>query len=246
MIIKKKEQEEIINAKSKDQIIARLDKNRKSLSNQNYKLLKEFIEFMFINGICSRRIYRYMDVLLKFNEIVKKDFKKMNRDNINKFATWLEEKHDYKELTKMTYRQMIRRFFRWMNDEETPKFLKHFKADLKNRKTKLPEDILTPEEVEKLIKAIKNPRDKAMVSLLYEAGLRIGELWTLKIKSVIYDKNGVIIIVRKGKTGMRRIRVLRCVPYLSIWTKLHPKADTRRSWTESRNQETCSSTSSTT
>lgn len=53
---------------------------------------------------------------------------------------------------------------------------------------KLPEELLTEEDVTKLIEAAQHPRDKALVFLLYESGCRIGELLNVKIKNVLFDR----------------------------------------------------------
>jgi len=69
-------------------------------------------------------------------------------------------------------------FYKWLlgNDEEFPPVIKWLKPRLKNEKHKLPEELLTVEEVQLLANATTNPRDKALILILYESGCRIGEL----------------------------------------------------------------------
>ena len=81
--------------------------------------------------------------------------------------------------------------------------VKDIKTTMKNNRKKLPEELLTRTEIKKMVEASDHPRDKAMISLLYEGGLRIGELASLKIKNVVFDDYGAVIKV-KGKTGERR------------------------------------------
>ncbi len=64
---------------------------------------------------------------------------------------------------------------------------------MKNRK--LPEEILTEEDIRKMINAAYNTRDKAIVSVLYESGCRVGEFLCMKIKNVQFDRYGAIIVV---------------------------------------------------
>jgi hypothetical protein len=42
------------------------------------------------------------------------------------------------------------------------------------------------------------------------------------IKNVSFDRYGAKLIVR-GKTGMRRIRIIASTPYLSTWMNNHPR-----------------------
>lgn len=58
-------------------------------------------------------------------------------------------------------------------------------------------DILSKEEVKKLISAIKNRKHLAIVYLLYSGGFRVGEIINLKIKDI--DSSRMIVIVRQGK-----------------------------------------------
>jgi len=41
---------------------------------------------------------------------------------------------------------------------------------------------------------------------------------------VQFDKYGAVVIVN-GKTGMRRIRLIECVPDLQLWINMHPLRD---------------------
>lgn len=214
-------EEDIGKKVSKERIYNRLNNNKKELSKyNNYKIIKDFCSSMFANGLSSQRIYRYLDVLLRFSSVVKKDFRKLDRKDIEKYLTWVESQ-PYTEWTKATCKIMVKRLMRWLNDEETPKIMKGIKIMRKN-KTKLPSIILTPEEIEKLIQNASNVRNKALISLMYEGGLRLGELWSLRVRSVQFDKYGALVRIETGKTGQRQIRVVRCVPYLSMWIKQHP------------------------
>lgn len=83
-------------------------------------------------------------------------------------------------------------------------------------------DLLTEEEIKKLLDAAMHPRDKAFIATLYESGARIGELASLQIKNVIFDENGAILNVT-GKTGPRPIRIVSSTPLLVIWLQHHPR-----------------------
>ncbi|QNU37243.1 tyrosine-type recombinase/integrase [Geobacillus sp. 44B] len=77
--------------------------------------------------------------------------------------------------------------------------------------------VLTKEEVQQLIEATTNIRDRLLIQLLFETGLRIGEALSLFIEDFIFDhKNGHRIrLVNRGelengaklKTGEREIYV---------------------------------------
>jgi len=104
---------------------------------------------------------------------------------------------------------------------ENWKPLKVLKGD--KRKDRKPE-ILTEDEIFRMIEAAKHPRDKALIALGYEAGLRVSELAGIKWKDIEWDDNLTKVKVR-GKTGERKIPIVITAKYLREWMKCHPCYD---------------------
>lgn len=73
------------------------------------------------------------------------------------------------------------------------------------RKKLLPK-VLSIEEIKVLIEVTKNIKHRCIISLLYSAGLRRGELLNLKITDI--DSHRMVINVREGKGSKDRITVL--------------------------------------
>jgi len=88
----------------------------------------------------------------------------------------------------------------------------------------LPEALLSEEQILQMVNACKSVRDRAIVAVLYDSGCRIGEIRTMKIKSVTFDRYGAKIHV-KGKTGERSLRLTISVPLLATWFNMHPRRD---------------------
>ena len=93
-----------------------------------------------------------------------KDFKKATQNDLLNLVSALDMK-DYSEYTKYDFKIVLKTFYKWLlgEDEEFPKVIKWLKPKLKNKKHKLPEELLSVEEVQKLAKATTNPRDKARI-----------------------------------------------------------------------------------
>jgi len=104
-----------------------------------------------------------------------------------------------------------------------PKLVSWIKIGVKKSETKLPSEgeLLTEEEVQRLIEAADHPRDKAFISMLWESGGRISEIGNLLVKNLNFDKYGIKIILQ-GKTGSRKIRIMKSTPYISTWLNNHP------------------------
>ena len=73
------------------------------------------------------------------------------------------------------------------------------------KKERLPE-VLSKEEVLQMIEVTKNIKHRSIISLLYSAGLRRGELLALKITDI--DSQRMLIRVRGGKGGKDRYTLL--------------------------------------
>lgn len=186
------------------------------IGNTNRTYIQEFSQFCLANGISAGKTHRYIGDLIILAKWTNKDFKKCVKKDIEFLILKLEQSH-YSEWTKYGFKICLRKFFTWLrNAEEYPPEVKWMKMAIKNHKSKLPEDLVTEDEVKQMILSATNARDKALVAVLYESGCRIQEVLTLKIKNVTFDQYGAIINV-SGKTGSRRIRLIFAVPYLQEW-----------------------------
>lgn len=115
----------------------------------------------------------------------------------------------------------LRLFIRWLlgKPAETTFFQN---IHMNRRHPKLPTDrLLSRTDVQKLVGACDRPRDRALIMLMWDSGARIGEIVTLNIGHLEFDRYGAVIIVN-GKTGRRRIRLISSAPELQIWINQHP------------------------
>jgi integrase len=97
--------------------------------------------------------------------------------------------------------------------------LKRPKRDLM---TKTVADILTEEEIKKLVEACESTRDRALLMMLYDGGFRIGELGKLTWGQVSFDNYGVIVNVDEKTGKPRYVRLLAASPYLAKWKDDYP------------------------
>jgi len=178
-------------------------------------------------GVSKGRAVKYIYHLLVLARVAGKPFKSLDREDIERLVSWINAS-DYTEHTKHDYKIILKKFYQWLrgcNEEEHeyPEEVRWIKTRLK-RKRLLPQALLTPEEVKKLVKAAENQRDKAFILTHYESGCRIGETLSLRIINVSFDKYGAVLIV-DGKTGPRRVRVIAAAPALASWLSIHPLRD---------------------
>jgi len=90
-------------------------------------------------------------------------------------------------------------------------------------KTKKPEDMLTVEEVQCVIQAARNSRDKAIIAMLYDGSNRPIEILRLQWKDLIADSHGYYFITDAKTRKERRIRLTTAsIPYIDQWRVEHP------------------------
>lgn len=137
--------------------------------------------------------------------------------------------------TTLSIRKVIlRNFYKWLlgNGKSYPEAVEWLKPGRPNGDSIPTDELLAPEDIRRLLQAHTDAREKALLSVLYESGLRAGELCALNMGSVQFDQYGAVLTLpKKGaglKTGARRVRLynVESVPYLHAWYENHPnKAD---------------------
>lgn len=199
----------------------------------NDEHIEKFCNQLFSEGLSQRRVKKYSSTLRTLSNFLKKDFKKCNKDDlVNLFADIQSdklgfelngEKKTYAENTKRDFRIVVKRFWKYLGKED---LVKDWLKTTKNKrlekiiKTK---DVLSEEEVYKMVDIAQHLRDKAIISLLYETGSRIGEISDLNISDVVFDEKGYNFVSR-GKTGevYKRVVNFKAVELLKNWLKNHP------------------------
>lgn len=205
-----------------DNLIKRIKNS--SISKANKKAILDFKTYCAVEGLSVSRAYFYVSKLYLIAQWLNKDFKSATKKDIMRIVEKVG-KMKYTEWSKQNFRVTLKKFYKWLrNSEEYPEEVKWLKTTMKKQNDTLPEELLNEEEVKRLIEKAEHPRNKALISVLYESGCRIGEILSLRLKHVDFDKFGTVLMVT-GKTGPRRVRVISSTPYLATWIDNHPLKD---------------------
>jgi integrase/recombinase XerD len=206
--------------------------NEANILQADKELILKFGTKCKARQLSDSRTRKYLWHLRKIAEVTP-SLNEGNKDSIDQFLSWLEQQ-PLSEHTKSDYRITLSVFYKWIEAEELgmttedlvrqrlePKLIMNLKVKSKNKQQKLPEQLLTEEEILLLIQNASNPRDKAFIAMLFESGARISELGTLQIKNITFIEQGMAIQV-DGKTGPRRIFLVTSKEYLKNWLNQHP------------------------
>ena len=193
---------------------------KSNMSEYNKKIIIDFENVLFGEGLKLGSIQNLLFNMKFIGENVDKKLDAIDEQDIMSLLKKIETKK-WADSTKYNVKITLKKFCGFIEQEELSKKIK-----IKNSKNrKLPDELLTKEEIEKMISVASHPRDKALIAALYETGCRISELLLMQVKHITFDDHGAVLILADGKTGMRRVRVVYASSFLRQWMDSHPIND---------------------
>jgi len=149
----------------------------------------------------------------------------MGREDVDALLFAYKHDHEMAKGTLRNYRKALRKFFRyhdrdWAEDIEI--------GAIPDREVDT-DKILTEEEIQALREAATHPRNKALLEMLLDTGLRISALGTLRVGDVhLGGQAGTVTlntdaVGRKGASGKRPLTWSK--PYVANWLDVHPDRD---------------------
>jgi integrase len=191
--------------------LVELSLGKMDLPGNDLQLIQEYRDRCFADGLSYARVTKYMHELKGlYNRGLCSIPGARPADIIGILASI--EREDLSGWTKHDYRLALRKYLAFTGRQDLAILVK-----LPNYGThKLPEELLSPNDIGALMNFASNAMILALIITLYESGCRVGELLGIRRKHVQMDAMGAVLIV-DGKTGMRRVRVIEAAPYLDIW-----------------------------
>ncbi|MCD6244718.1 MAG: tyrosine-type recombinase/integrase [Candidatus Korarchaeota archaeon] len=184
-------------------------------------LRKIMNRFFLERGLTSPSTrYAYVIAFRVFIKHMKKNPLDSNEEDWRNFYEEMIEK-GLSENTLKTYLSYSKAFFRWYRPNDNPLAWWKSRGGRKRREAAMRDKILTKEEIELLVKAATRPLTKAIIAVMYEAALRVGELCSLRMRDLEHTAYGYKIRVY-GKTGERTLPLINSAPYLREWLLVHP------------------------
>ena len=213
-----------------------LNKDQKELLN---KFLNDKRAESQVKSVTLKNYEKSLSLLANY---LKKNFEEVTTADLKKFFGELERKREKGEVSDSSirlYRICIRAFYKWRDRDK-----KRSRADwikIPPIRTKIKsEDLLDEEEIARLINSTRTLRDRALLSVLLESGVRKEEVRGLNVRSVIPVNYGFLLSV-KGKTGPRTIPLIRSAGVLGEYLTTLPKDKNAPLWVSSRGTRLSSS-----
>ncbi|MDH3311880.1 MAG: tyrosine-type recombinase/integrase [Nitrosopumilus sp.] len=155
----------------------------------------------FRQSIAIATRQKHLRTLLGLSRLLQKDWKDITKNDIEKLVYEIMQRHADESGKETNYsydhKKVLKIFIRWMKlgsrefsevgdpPETTQVRMKKVKDKI------IREDLLTEDDISRLLHVCgENARDRALIDCHYEGGTRPGEILSLQIKHVKFDKYG--------------------------------------------------------
>ncbi|MFH1432606.1 MAG: site-specific integrase [archaeon] len=216
-------QEEHIYSRLKDAI----EKNAEVLA-EDKKLILDFDKTCSAKGLSIPRKMLYLKHLRILSKLKGKSFGQMDRQDMEGVMASIMNNKRYSDWTKETFKIVLKVFYRWLYKKESsdslPDVVKWIQGTRPPNKLNK-DELITKEELQKIMDSTGNIMYKALLSVLYEGALRPGELLQMRMRDVIFEDSIARIKVTgkmKRKLGEREVYLAQSVDMLKSWMNCHP------------------------
>lgn len=204
------------------------------LSKNNKRDIKKFNEM--IKHLSPKRIEKYNYAIIRFAELIEKDFEKLTSQDTLKLNPIIAKS----ELSKKTLKDIvgeIKYFYKMVYGKgiAVPVKIALLKAPKGKGVLSLPEEIPDEAMIYRMIKACNNWRDKFWIALVgLDGALRVIEERNIKLGDIKKDRYGYFITIKTAKDSgdkdTRTVRIIKSEPYFIKWLEHYPAEKTDDSY----------------
>ncbi|NNC49661.1 MAG: site-specific integrase [Flaviramulus sp.] len=171
------------------------EKRVRRLSADNKNLLNNFYKYLKGKRYSKSTINTYsffMADFIDFNN--SKDLRNLNNRDVELFIENVFINRKYAVSTQRQFISAVKIFIAFYPDTQ----INNIELTRPKKSKKLP-TVLSQEDVINLLRCTKNLKHRAILALLYSAGLRISEVLNLKIEHFFIDRKQLIVKNAKGR-----------------------------------------------
>lgn len=210
-------------------------KGAKQLTKEQIPVLMEYLVFKQSNLKIRSTISVNSSIrpLLNMAVAIPKPFSMYKSQDLKKYIADLLKEGKTKN-TLNILGMLMRQFFVWYynnNKKKQKEMTSWIKCKIKKKQLN-PTELLTLEDVKKMVDIASTPRNKYIPIALFESGLRLSEFTNVRIGDCTLEGTGsneVLYIDANGKTGKRRVFLKDTVPYFKALVEEHPHKNDKNS-----------------
>jgi len=205
---------------------------------KDHETIRNILRLKQQSGLAPTTGEGWRNVLLNLSHHTHNPITSLTKQEID---AWLDHSQQYTPATRNKYCSNIRWILKHLNQPDLAELVPATIRN-KNRETIPIEKLPTKTEIPHLLRACTGQRNRAIIALLFDTGVRAGELLNMEIGDIDLDAPVPTIRIRQGKTGQRLIPI---IPYydghapfspgeLELWLNAHPTGKGHL-WTSAKN-----------
>jgi site-specific recombinase XerD/ribosomal protein L40E len=205
------------------------------ITPEDERIIREYVrEKAAINHISQGRQLKTTYILIRWRLFLPRPYVELEYPDIleglEKLKSGTSDKGTpFKKNTLHDYLRILKTFLLWMieNGRSTlsEKKIQKIEVPSVDFETTEPGDLLSINDIMKLLEACRQPRDRALISTLYESGARIGEMGRIQWRDAVFDEYGIKLYIRDQKGEQKRYSRLvnLAPPYMAQWKEQYDK-----------------------
>ena len=196
-------------------------------SLNNSDLIEMFLEDCHIRGFTQRTIDTYASDLKIFFSHVKYPALEVDLSELRRFLTWLRDERHLADSTISTYYSALQSFYEYLEFEghvennPVPRFRRRYLAFLRKNSRgssgSSERQLISIDDMRRLINSIMGPRDKAVVTLLAKTGIRRQELVNIDIEYIDWVEQSITLKPTAKRTNRLVFFDDECTRILRRW-----------------------------
>jgi len=171
------------------------NKQKRKLTDEQRQLLNNFYKYLKGKRYSKSTVETYSFFIADFIEFnTKKKLLTLTNRDVELFIESVFIKRNYSISTQRQFISAVKQFIQFFPETEISNM-----ALTRPKKSKKLPTVLSPEEVIAIIQQTRNLKHRAFITLIYSAGLRIGELLSLKLSDFNLERKQLHIKNSKGR-----------------------------------------------
>lgn len=198
---------------------------------ENKQIVKRFIMNCRQEGLAKSTLTHYTNQLKRMIQHLSDigyvgSIDQLDQDKFNELLMYLEDEMNLSPAELRNYKKVVKKLYGFLCGDDIPSWVRKLK--LGSVETPIqPQDLPTQEELDKMLAACTNPRDRALLSVLCDSGMRVGALASCRVKGVESTQYGVILYISQTSksnktTPAKGVPLTWSSGYLQQWMGVHP------------------------
>lgn len=173
----------------------------KQLSEQSKHLLSQYEQKIVLKGYSRHTLKSYKSAMIRFLSFFEeRELDQLGKEEIEGYLYHLISKYKISETRQNLIINAIKFYYEYVLGKP-----REYYAIQRPKRSKSLPNVLSMQEVERLLNAVENKKHKAILCTCYSAGLRLSELINLRIEDIHSEAGYLFVKGAKGKKDRKSV-----------------------------------------